>query len=452
MTGRTPVDDRPEPTTTAADLRRALRRYRADPRPLTARLSDLYGQALYVVIVGGLLVSAVNSGLERVATAGPPQAPDLLRWTVLTAALLAVALLCRAAMAVGPVLVSPAARTWLLSSPVDRKRLLAPRFAVLIAAAAVVGAVLGATVSLPSALLGAPIGVLITAALVEAQASRRRTSRARAGITALIGCLAVFTAVLAAVPSLPWPPPVPILLPAGAAFVLATAATWHAHRMLARMTRSALSDGAEVAAVTATATTFLDPALLSGTVVLRQARATGAVRSIRFSGGRRRALLRADLLRHTRHPLGALVFLGLLPVPYLAGHLTAPPVVAVVQLGCLFLVADRFARGLRLVSGSAALRRALGGSDPELRLLHLVLPATTALLWTLATPVVPAGHLALSAVGAVAAVYRGATKPPMAYDSPLLDTPMGTMPIGLIARLLRGPGLLVVVAVVHLSF
>ncbi|HWO62729.1 MAG TPA: DUF6297 family protein, partial [Umezawaea sp.] len=354
--------------TTAAEVRRTLRRYRADPRPLTARLSDLYGQALYVVVVGGILVSAAGSGLDAVATAGPPQAPDLVRWTVLTATLLVMALLCSAAIAVGPVLVSPAARTWLLSSPVDRRRLLAPRFAALLAGSAVTGGVLGGAISLPTAALGAPIGVLLTAALVEAQAGRRRTAVARRGITVLVAGLAAFTAVLAAVPDLPWPATPPVLPLAGALVVVATAAAWHAHRMLAVMTRGALSEGAEIAVVAATATTFLDPTLLSGTMAVRRARATGAVRSIRFSGDRRRALLRAELVRHTRQPLGALVFLGLLPVPYLAGHLGAPNVVAVVQLGCLFLVADRFARGLRLVSGSAALRRALGGSDAELRL------------------------------------------------------------------------------------
>jgi MFS family permease len=143
--------------TTAAEVRRTLRRYRADPRPLTARLSDLYGQALYVVVVGGILVSAAGSGLDAVATAGPPQAPDLVRWTVLTATLLVMALLCSAAIAVGPVLVSPAARTWLLSSPVDRRRLLAPRFAALLAGSAVTGGVLGGAISLPTAALGAPI-------------------------------------------------------------------------------------------------------------------------------------------------------------------------------------------------------------------------------------------------------------------------------------------------------
>ncbi|HEX6347357.1 DUF6297 family protein [Umezawaea sp.] len=433
-------------TTPATDLRRRLRRYRADPRPLTARLADLYGHALYVVIVGGVLVSAANSGVDSTA-----RAPGLVRWTVLVGALLAVALLCRAAIAVGPVLVSPAARTWLFSSPVDRRQLLVPRFAALLAAAAAVGAVVGGAVSLPSAAVGAPAGVFVAAVLVEAQASRRQTTWARRGIAAVVAGLAVFTAVLAAVPDLPWPSPAPVAPVAGAVLVLATAAAWHAHRALAAMTRSALSDGAEIAAVTATATTFLDPGLLTGTLVQRRARARGAVRSVRFAGGRRRALLRADLLRHARDPLGVLVFLGLLPVPYLAAHLTAPDGVAVVQLGCLFLVADRFARGLRLVSGSAALRRALGGSNAELRLTHLVLPATAALLWTLATPVVAVPHLALSVAGAVVAVHRAATAPPMRYDSPILDTPMGTVPIGLLARLFRGPGLLLLVAAVHLS-
>lgn len=433
--------------TTAADLRRALRHYRADPRPLTARLSDLYGQAVYAVIVGGLLISAANSGLK---VSG--QAPDLTRWTILTAALLAAALLCRAAITVGPVVVSPAARTWLLSSPVDRRSLLTPRFLALLGIAAAVGAALGTTVALPPAVLGAPIGVLTAAALVEAQA--RRTPLPRHGITALIGGLAVFAAVLAAVPDLPWPHLALPLLPAGAVLsTTALAAAWHARRALGHLSRGALAEGAEIAAVAVTATTFLDSTLLSGTMLVRQARATVAVRSVRFSGDRRRSLLRAELARHTRRPLAALVFLGALPVPYLAERLATPNAVAVVQLVCAFLVADRFARGLRLVCWSAALRRTLGGSDIELRLIHLVLPTTAALCWTLATaPTVDLPHLVLSAAGAVAALYRSATRPPMEYSSPVLDTPMGTVPIGLITRLLRGPGLLMVAAAVQLSF
>ncbi|MEO6085581.1 MAG: DUF6297 family protein, partial [Umezawaea sp.] len=432
-------------TIPAVELRRALRLYRADPRSLTARLSDLYGHALYVVIVGGLVVS----GLDSVVVSGPAHAPDLVRWIVLLAALLGVALLCRAAMAVGPVLVSPAARTWLFSSPVDRRALLTPRFLALVGVAAATGAALGLAVTLPAAALGALIGVLVCAALVEAQASRRRTSLPRHGITVLVAALAAFAGVLAAVPALPWPTWTPDPRVTGVVLVVAAAAAvWHAHRALALMTRGALSDGAEIAAVTATATTFLDPTLLSGTMLLRQARATGTVRPVRFSGGRPRALLRAELARHTRQPLAFLVFCALLPVPYLAERLVAPNAVAAVHLGCAFLVADRFARGLRLVCGSAALRRTLGGSDGELRLVHLVLPTAAAVLWTLATPVVTAPHLALSTAGAVAALYRSATRPPMRYDSPLLDTPMGTMPIGVIARLLRGPGLLMVVAVV----
>ncbi|MFD9741850.1 DUF6297 family protein [Umezawaea sp. NPDC059074] len=437
-------------TITAKELRRSLRHYRADPRPLTARLSDLYGQALYVAIVGGLLVSAVNSGVRAVAVAGPARAPDLVRWLVLLVALLAVALLCRAAMAVGPVLVSPAARTWLFSSPVDRRALLTPRFLVLLGVAAVTGGVLGLAVAPP---LGVPLGVLLCAALVEAQASRRRTALARHGITVLVACLAVAAGVLAAKPTIAWPTWTPHLLIVGAVLVVAAAvAAWHAHRVLARMSRGALSDGAEIAAVTATATTFLDPSLLSGTMLLRQARATATVRPVRFRGGRRMAVLRAELARHTRHPLAPLVFCALLPLPYLAERLAAPNAVAAVHVVCVFLVADRFARGLRLVCGSPALRRTLGGSDLELRTLHLALPTTAALLWTLATPIVTAPHLALSVLGAVAALYRSATRPPMQFESPLLDTPMGTMPIGLITRLLRGPGLLMVVAAVQLSF
>ncbi|WNV88132.1 DUF6297 family protein [Umezawaea sp. Da 62-37] len=436
-----------------AELRRLLRWYRADPRSWRARLSDLYGQALYVVIVGGLVVSAARSGVGAVATAAPVRSPDVFHWMTAVTALLVAALLCRMAVVFGPVLVSGAAQSWLLSTPVDRRSLLAPRFFALLGVGAVAGAALGVAVAPPVALVGAPVGVLVCAALVDAQASRRGAAVTRHVTTVVIVAQVVLLAVLAVIPDLPWPHLAATIPAAVTAVVCAAVASWHAHRTLTALTRGSLSAGSEIATATATATTWLNPTLLSDTVVTRQARAAGAVRSVRFRGGRVRSLLRADLTRHRRGPLGLVVFCALLPVPYLVDRVAAPTVTAAVHVVCVYLVADRFARGLRVVGRSPALRRALGGSDTASTLVHLALPTTAALLWTLATaPVLTPVHAALSVLGSVAAVYRGATKPPMEYSSPLLDTPMGAMPIGIIARMLRGPGLVVVVAVVQLSF
>jgi hypothetical protein len=118
------------------------------------------------------------------------------------------------------------------------------------------------------------------------------------------------------------------------------------------------------------------------------------------------------------------------------------------------MAAGRLASGLRTVAGSAGLRRALGGDDLRVRLVHLVVPAAgTALWWAITGPAggprVGAGALLLVA-GIVAAAYRGATRRPISYGAGVFETPLGLFPTGILLQLTRGPDLLGVVIILQL--
>lgn len=121
--------------------------------------------------------------------------------------------------------------------------------------------------------------------------------------------------------------------------------------------------------------------------------------------------------------------------------------VPAVHLIAAFVATDRLAAGLKAVCRSAAIRRMLGVPDGVLRLAHLVVPAVGAVVWcAVTTPFTP--HVwwlngVVSAVGAVAVVYRVATRPPLDYGVAAIDFGvLGPVPIGLVVQLSRGPALL----------
>jgi hypothetical protein len=112
--------------------------------------------------------------------------------------------------------------------------------------------------------------------------------------------------------------------------------------------------------------------------------------------------------------------------------------------------------GLRTLSASPGLRRALGGSQREQRVAHLVVPALGMALWWAATA--PAGGVHLDVLellvvaGVVGAAFRSATRPPMSYGGAVLETPFGLFPMELVMQLARGPDLLGGVIVLRLLF
>ncbi|WP_433556171.1 DUF6297 family protein [Pseudonocardia xinjiangensis] len=449
----------------ARELRTELARVRRARRAATkdGPGSDWYTPLLAVFVLGGLLVQ----GLRRVmgAEAAPlPHAPHvgLLLGAV---GLVLAGMVLRAALALGPMLAGPAVRHWVLSGVVDRGAMLRPRLAAAAAVAAVVGAgigALGASVvagTVPPwrtavwwSATGAGVAVALVAAAVVWQAGSPRAGRAT-GVGLVGAGLALALAALL-VPRSATVPSVPATDTAVVAWAAALVLFVVARRRLTVLDRAALGAGSGLAAAVQAAGTFIEPGLLLGLLEERRWRSARRGRSRRGLGHRSVALLHSDLRRALRTPGALTLGAGLLVVSYTAAailpHVAVAPVVAVAA----YAIASRVAAGLRAVTRSAALRRALGGTDGVLTLLHLAAPLVVAAVWTAAVlpALLPANPLAvvLIPIGAVAVVERSATRPPPDYGAAVFDTGFGAVPIDLVRQLVRGPALLAGLAAVQL--
>ncbi|KAB1940923.1 hypothetical protein F8271_15160 [Micromonospora sp. ALFpr18c] len=446
-------------------LRQARRRHHE--HSLGDVLGDAYVMVLFVGMYGWFAISASRDMLDS-PTVG--QAEPGVRWWLAVATLLAGAgLAWRGLRALGPLLVTPATQSWVTSAPVDRRAWLAPRLAVLLAGAAAGTAALGVAVAAlggvndPAALgwaaaAGAGWGAAALALSVVAQGSRtgRRwptlAGAAPMVAAAVITGLVVLTGRLG--DGLPRPASTPTVALAAVGVPLAVAGTILAVRALPRVDRATLTTGAQFANAAATATILLDPSLLTGLVESRRWRRIGRVRSSRFLPGPGWwALLQADVRRLRRHPSALLIWAALIGVQY-AAALALPGLAGAAQVVLAYVAADRLTGGLRSISRSPGLRRALGGSDALLRGIHVVVPALGAGLWWLLTlPTVDPGPQWLAptlALGVVAAAFRAGTRPPIDYGGATVNTPFGMIPVDLLRQGSRGPALLAVLVLVQL--
>ncbi|RZT78177.1 hypothetical protein EV382_1358 [Micromonospora violae] len=454
---------------TARQVRTHLRRARSrhHDHSLGDVLGDAYVMVLFVGMYGWFAISASRNLLDS-PTVG--RAEPGVRWWLAVAALLAGAgLAWRGLRALGPLLVTPATQSWAVSGPIDRRAWLAPRFVLLLvgaaagtAALAVAVAALGG-VSDPTALgwaaaAGAGWGAAALALSVVAQSSRsgRRWPTVVGAVP--MAAAAVITAVVVLVgrfgDGLPRPATTPTIALVALAVPLAVLGTIRAVRALPGVDRATLTTGAQFANAAATATILLDPSLLAGLVESRRWRRIGRVRSRRFRPGPGWwALLQADVRRLRRHPSAVLIWAALIGVQY-AAALALPGLAGAAQVVFAYLAADRLTGGLRAVSRSPGLRRALGGSDNLLRGIHVVVPAVGAGLWWLLTlPTVDPGPAWLAptlALGVVAAAFRAGTRPPIDYGGATVNTPFGMIPVDLLRQGSRGPALIAVLVLVQL--
>lgn len=423
-------------TPSAAEVRRRLRR---PPPPWRFRLARLYGRLVNAAIAGAIGWGLAFKGLQKTGQEGASE------WTALWLSVLAAVVLLKVLLAFGPVFAGRDRMFWVLSSPVDRAALLTPRFLGLLGCGAVLGAVwpaavfgLVGAVSPPGPLLfagSAVAGVAVAAGAVVLQRIRVRP-QAWLSVLAGLAVVAVFLrpgefAVFDAI----W------LTPVAAVLVVVAGLS------LRRLHRADLEAGAALAGVVRVSVTWLDLALLGQILAERRAVLLGRVRSARLRGSRLTVLVWTDVLRAWRAPNSLLVWAALLPLPALVALGGEVDWVPAVHLIAAFVATDRLAAGLKAVCRSSALRRLLAVPDRYLRLAHLVVPALGAVVWCAATvPFTP--HVSwlggvVSAVGAVAVVYRVATRPPLDYGVAAIDFGvLGPVPIGLVLQLSRGPVLL----------
>ncbi len=447
-----------------ASVRRARRSHHR--RSLGDVLTDLYMLLWLVVVYGGVLAASIQRHLQ--SPSGLLAASAERSWIGVAVLLAGAGLAWQGARAVGPLLATPAELAWGVSTPLDRRGWLLPRFLWILLGSGVAAALVAMAVALlglhsralgSAALGGALWGLAGAAWCVTAQgvADRRRWPRVAGEV--LTGLGVVIAALVVAAHYDGWQVLRP-LVPAAAPLVtvgavLAALALVRAVRTLPRIDAVRLGAGAPVAAAAATAAIGLDISLLSGVLEQRRWRSLREVHGRPFRAimaGRTSALLQADLRRQPRRA-AALGAWGALALAQYAVAVVAPSAAGIVHVIAAYLATNRLTGGLRSLARSPGLRRAIGGEEVRVRLTHLVVPGIgLAAWWALTWPAGGAhvGGLDLLLIPVVlAASYRASTRPPMTYGGALVETPVGLFPVDLFTQLVRGPDLLAVAILIY---
>ena len=457
-----------------AQLRSRLRKVRRthSDRTLGELLTDVYLIAFLVVLYGGSTAFSLRRHLSQ-PFAGPRGLEQTRAWLIVALLVVVGTLAWRGLRALGPLITTPAALSWCLSTPIDRAQWLRTPLSWLLAFAAIAGAAVGTLAdwaglsgtgiglgTLWAAIAGSGAGVALAGAAVVTQ-SRTRATTHRARVRASDAVLALGVGLVAAavvtrtVQVRVGPPGIAAFVWAIIAVALAAFGVRYAIAALHHIDRAALSGGSQLGAAAVTAAVMLDPAMLSGLIEAGRWRRPGKVHSRRWRpGGRDWVFIQADLVRQTRRPANLFVWAALLLAPYAVGVFSEAAVSAT-RIVAAYIATERLAAGLRWVSRTPALRRSFGGTDWELKRAQPGVPALgLAIWWTLsewAMPTVtPSLLVAVLVAGVLGAVYRTATRPPMSYDAGLADTPLGPVPTLLLRRLLRGPDLVAVLVLIDL--
>jgi hypothetical protein len=449
---------------TVGTWRRRARAARRDHhrRRVRDNLADLYMGILFALVYGFPLYLEVDRHLR---TARPAAGGLEQHWLWIAALMAGAGLAWRGLRALGPVMVGPAEQHWVLASPLPRRGFLVGRLAVIAVTGAALGALTGFTVVLLGShgavawvwtVTGGLAGLTLAGASVAVQAPGEG---GRASPMEAVGTLLLATGALLAVGVIaahyggrvpPSPSPGAGVVVVLAGVPVAAAGLWRAWRALPNLDRGRLGTGTQLASTIVVAAVWLDIAVLWAVLEERRCRRVGQVRSHSLRGpvpllrARTWGLLQADLVRIARRP-GLLAILAGLTLAQYGVAAAAPALAGVSRVVMAYLLAGRLMGGLRTVARSDALRRALGGSNGMLRVVHVVVPGlTTFLWWALTAPTDPAGPglTALLAAGTVAAAYRASTRGPVDYGIELLETPFGPVPIGLVLQLGRGLDLL----------
>ena len=448
-------------TAEVRELRADIRHWRRGRADATwgQVLEDAYVALFSALVLGAMLVNVVI-GLRRelgVGCAGRAcdDGRGLLPWLVALAAVLVVLSLARL---FGPVFVTPAVGSWLLTTPLDRAALLRRRLlatgaaAVLVAPVVLAAATLGGlrasalvTLTLAATLLG--IAAVAGAALAQERAGRG--GAVLAGLLALVLWLLVLglatgrSPTSTGLPAALWWPGVLLLA------VLAVALGVLAVRGLSRVRHDQATAGGALAPGVSGALASLDLALVHDLVLAHRWRAVEAVRSVRGGPTGFAALVWPDVVRLRRAPSRPLVLAAVVVVPYAAARIGAGRLTVLVAVLAGFLACLPLLSALRVLTRTPALLRMLPFPVATARGATVVVPGALLLVFGLA--LVPALHgaldepwgdsvLAAVAVASVclAAGARWVTGRPPDYSKPLVSSPAGAVPTNLYASALRG--------------
>ncbi|KQS66942.1 DUF6297 family protein [Modestobacter sp. Leaf380] len=451
-----------------AGVRRYTRRAtatRADTSWLTLGgdvLSALTTAAVVVAVFGGAFASLRERIAARPAT-GSTVLPGEL--TALAAAVLVTAAVVALLSRLGPVSATPATAAWWLPLPAGRRGLLRGE----LGKTGLVGVVAAVTVALP-VVLAAPqvpsvpevavtvagaglLALAVVGGLVVLQASGRTgwVAPVTGGLaTAVVVVPAVGGTLVDAWDWVPAAPDVPLPLLLGVPAVLAVAALLAADRVTGRLPAGALRERGAAVFVASASALSLDTRELG--------RALGTPvhpprRQRRWSWVRQpwQAVVAADLAVLARSPWrwGQLAIGAALPVlaARTSGLGEVPALVAVAVVLGWGLAAVALGEPSRRAHGSPAADRALPLGSRELVRARTVVPLVgLVLLCGVSAGAVGLGWewVVLGMVTAPAwagAAVRGGYRPELDWSGPVLSSPVGAVPTGVGATLVRGPDL-----------
>lgn len=445
-------------------LRRQMRSWRRDRANTTLyeQLSEAYVWVFSAVLIGAMAISALIQTRVSVATECATSACGDARTSLLWSSTLgAIAVVTAIAGALGPVMVTSAAGSWLLSTPIDRRPVLRARLllatlasAVLCGSAVAVSALLAGLS--PSALAIWACGAAVTAAGVTFLAARwQQQPQHQARNAALVlGVIAWVWALLITVSRAPqtgttWITGPWGLILLGFAAIAATALAVPALRQVSALRRADLTASDSVLSSMSGALAGLDFTLAYDVLVARKWRTAATVRPVRRGPNGAWAIMWRDVIRLRRSPGNVMVLAAALIVPYLLVALgLEPAIIPVTALTALFAGLWMFP-ALRTVATSPGLVRCFPIPMSHVRAATLAVPGGIVVLWALAAaPAIsrgsdgPASEAAIVALAvgaaAVAAIARLLLAGPPNYSTPLVTSPAGAIPPGLLISSARG--------------
>nr|WP_269329611.1 DUF6297 family protein [Kineosporia babensis] len=389
-------------------------------------------------------------------------------WIAVLPATAAVAAFIGLVVRLGPLSLSAAEAGWWLPMPVDRRSLLLSSALRWPAIGLVVGALAGTAVAfaMPAGglvMLGcAAFGAMLTVTLVivaglvqprpEAGRALRWTADAVATAVPVIGILLAVSGTRAPQPGL-------LLLPIALLLTGAAVALWNRwDNNLADVQGRSLRHHGAVTDEALVAVLSLDTRSLGRALAVRT-ESPQRSRSSRMSWLARvprswrphAALISADALlfaRTVRQPAQVFLALALPGIGLLVPDPGPVSTVAMLLIGA-YIASLATAEGIRRAQLSPGLDAALPIGQRIVRLSRLALPATVMSGWFLVITAVigwrygdPAAWLLLGLLTGPAwgaAALRAGYRPVTTFGGPLIYTPMGSLPPGLSASMMRGP-------------
>ncbi len=455
----------------AAELKGLIRDWRKGraTRNLWEAFSDAYIAVIAALMIGGAMVNVVIRAQRVVAECSSESclsARTVLPWAALA---LSVALALAVSRLFGPVLASAAEGFWLLDTPVRRARLLGPRLVAALAVALVVGALVGGAItaltggSAVNVVVWSAATALASLAAVAGAAAQQGAERHRltAIATYLFAVLGVASLIAVIGIAAGWfslgigeqgDAEIGYAVVAVSGVLLAVGLVLAVLR-LGRIRRTRLTSGGALVRGISGAFFALDFGLARDIVVERRAVAVGSVRPKRGRGLGRQALVWREWQRLLRFPQPLFMLAVTLVVPYACdalGMSTLTPVVAALSL---FGATVPLLGGLRVLTRTGGLSRCLPFSLAQLKMSAITVPAILVAVWAGLTAPAYLGFgdgaeartgpeaalmaIATGAAGLLAAIRWVQAKGPD-FSAPMISTPSGAFPPGLMSNVFRG--------------